>query len=195
VRRVDSGHSLIEALFAVSLIGLFVVAAVPAFASIQRRAALRNASAEMRSVFHSARSRAITRGANAGLKFIQIGGEWHFALYDDGDGDGIRNDDIRSGVDRSAGPPRPVLPMDRKVRIGLLNETIRDPDGALMPPTASPVRFGTSTICSFSPLGQASSGTIYVTDRGRDLYAIRVFGGSARIRVIRYNRDSRKWEK
>jgi len=193
VSRHQRGFSLMELLTVVSIIGLIVAVAVPSFLNLRRRAALRAASAELRTQFHLARSRAISRNVNCGLKFLLLGGEWHFAVYQDGDHDGVRNDDIKSGKDRLVARPRVVFPTSRAVTIGLLNVAIKDPDGDLLSPKKSPVVFNKSAICSFSPLGESSSGTIYLTDRGLDLYAVRVYGASAKIRVLRYVRGTGKW--
>lgn len=193
MRRHQYGYSAIELLVVVAIIGTIVTAAVPSFFNLQRSAALRAASAEIRSIFHLARSRAIARGTNCGLKFVRLGGEWHFAIYDDGDRDGVRNDDIRRGVDRLVSPPRIVFPPSRAVTIGLLAETVRDPDGKRLPPSRSPVHFNRSAICSFSPLGSSTPGTIYLTDRNGGLYAVRVYGTTAKIRVLRYERKTRRW--
>lgn len=187
------GYSLAEMLVTLAIIGLFSLIAVPAFGSMQRKMALRAATQELRSIFHVARMRAIARGRHAGLKFLQVGGEWTFAMYDDGDGDGLRNDDISRSVDKLVAPPRVVLPESRAITIGLLNYTIKDPDGDDLVPDDSPVQFGRSQLCSFSPFGESSPGTIYITDRGRDLWAVRVYGATAKIRVTRYDRDRRKW--
>ena len=191
--RHQRGFSLMELLTVVSIIGLFVAVAVPSFLNLRRRAALRAASAELRTQFHLARSRAISRNVNCGLKFLLMGGQWHFAVYQDGDHDGVRNDDIKSGKDWLVARPRVVFPSSRAVTIGLLNVAIKDPDGDLLSPKKSPVVFNKSAICSFSPLGESSSGTIYLTDRGLDLYAVRVYGASAKIRVLRYVRGTGKW--
>ena len=191
--RHQRGFSLMELLTVVSIIGLIVAVAVPSFLNLRRRAALRAASAELRTQFHLARSRAISRNVNCGLKFLLLGGEWHFAVYQDGDHDGVRNDDIKSGKDWLVARPRVVLPSSRAVAIGLLGVTIKDPDGDLLSPKKSPIVFNQSAICSFSPLGQSTSGTIYITDRGTDLYAVRVYGASAKIRVLRYVKATGKW--
>jgi type II secretory pathway pseudopilin PulG len=193
VRKSDSGHSLLEVVVVLAIIGAVVLSAMPAFASIQRRSALRAASAEMRSIFHLARSRAIARGRNAGVRFVKIGPNWYFTIYDDGDGDGIRTEDISRGVDRPVGPPQLVFGASRIVSIGLPESTILDPDGDRLLPTASPVQFGRSAICSFSPLGQSSPGTVYLSDRDRGVYAVRVYGTTAKIRVLRYEPSTRKW--
>ena len=56
-----------------------------------------------------------------------------------------------------------------------------------------PVRFGRSDLVSFSPVGSASSGTLYVTD-GRDgLFAIVLYGPTSRLRVWRFRPLERRW--
>lgn len=191
--RRQTGFSLIELVAVVSIVAIIVLISIPAFGSMRRQMAVRAASAELRTIFHLARSRAIARGRNCGLKFLQVDGEWKFALYDDGDGDGVRNDDINRGVDKMARPPRSVFPQSRIVTIGLLDIPIRDPDGDRMRIDASPVAFNRSAICSFSPVGEATPGTIYITDQGRNLWAVRVLGATARVRMLRYDGGAQRW--
>ena len=188
------GFSLAELLTAIAILGIFVSISVPAFLNYQRQTAVRIATAEIRSVFHLARSRAIARHKNSGLQFTAASAEWRYALCDDGDGDGVRNDDLDKGIDRCVESPRPVVRESRFASIGLPPDAIVDPDGDALKPTASPVQFGNSRICSFSPIGQSTSGTIYLTNRNGDVYAVRVLGTSAKIRVLRYNRTNGKWE-
>ncbi len=193
MRKRTSGYTLMELLVTISIIGLFLAFTVPTFTSLRRRAMLRAASDDLRSVFHLARSRAIARSTNCGLKFVQLAGVWHYSIYDDADGDGVRNDDIRKGVDKLVKPPRVVFPTSPIVTIGLLPMSIRDPDGDLLKPNGSPVRFNNSAICSFSPRGESTPGTIYITDRMSDIYAVRVYGATAKIRVLRYDRGTGRW--
>ena len=124
------------------------------------------------------------------MKFLLIGGQWHFAVYDDGDGDGVRNDDIKSGKDIPLSPPRVVFPEARNVTIGLIDVAVKDADGD---PVKSAVTFNNSTICSFSPIGESTPGTIYITDSDGDLWCVRVYGASAKIRTLRYDREKKKW--
>lgn len=193
MRQASRGYSLAELLTVVAILGITVLVAVPAFGSLRRRSAVRVASYELRSVFHEARSRAIARHANVGVRFINVEGTWMLAIFDDGDGDGVKSDDILLGVDPVWSLPRHVLPESNLAQIGLLDETIKDPDGDKLPPTKSPVQFGRTQICSFSPMGESTPGTIYLTDRAGELYAVRVYGATAKMRIVRYDAARRKW--
>ena len=51
--------------------------------------------------------------------------------------------------------------------------------------TSDPIRFGSSNMLSFSPLGTATPGTLYLAGEGI-LAAVRVNGGSARVRLMIY---------
>src|SRR5688500_2571304 len=176
-----------------ALIGLFVGVTAVSFANMQRRAALRTAAGQLRTIFHLARSRALMRASNSGVKFFQAGGEWRYAIYDDGDGDGGRNDDIDRRIDRRVTLPRRALTESEAVTSGLLGRTIRDRDGDRLLPTASPIHFDRSAICSFSPFGESTPGTIYLTDRREELYAVRVYGTPAKVRTLRYDAPSQTW--
>lgn len=194
-RHSERGLTLIEVLICIAILGMIASVTFPAMMNLQRRAAARNATAEIRAIFFNARMRAIARGRNCGVKFTSAPDGWHYAIYEDGDGDGVRNEDIASGVDRLVQSSRRVLTAEeRRATIGLLPFTIKDPDGDPLPPTKSPVNFNNSTICSFTPVGESTPGTIYISDMLSQLYAVRVFATSARIRVLRWNNGKLKWE-
>jgi Tfp pilus assembly protein FimT len=182
-------------LIGIAIIGMIASVTFPAMLNLQRRAAAHNATAEIRAIFFSARMRAIARSRNCGLKFTKASDGWHYAVYDDGDGDGVRSDDITSGVDKLVQSSRRVLAAEeQRATIGLLPMKMVDPDGDPLLPTKSPVNFNNSTICSFTPVGESTPGTIYITDSLTQLYAIRVRADSARIRVLRWNNGKQKWE-
>lgn len=187
------GFTLIELLTVMAIVGLFAAVVTPSWMSLRRRAAVRSAANEIRAVFHLVRSRAVARGANSGVKFTRAGTEWQFAVYDDGDGDGVRNDDIRDGIDLLVQPARYLNQQPQLASVSLPSVPIIDPDGARMAPGASAVQFNRSTICSFTPIGQATPGTIYLTDAAGEVYAVRVLGASARLRLLRYVASTRKW--
>lgn len=188
------GFSLLEVLAVVAIIAIIALCAAPSFGSYRRRASVVSQANELREIFRAVRSRAIARSSHAGVKFVRSGEQWTYALYDDGDGDGIRTDDINSGVDsRYAGPK--VLTQFHLATIALLPYPIRDPDGDPLPPTSSPVQFNRSTICSFAASGTGTPGTIYISDGGGELYAVRVYGASGRVRMLRYDGGRKRWER
>lgn len=191
--RRESGVTLLELIAAVAVIGILALCAVPSFATYRRHASLRAQADQLRSIFRMARSRAIKRNANSGVRFAPRGSQWTFALYDDGDGDGIRSDDIASGVDRCYAAPSVLMPEFHIATIALLPVAIRDPDGDLLPPTASAVQFGRSSVCSFSPTGSGTPGTAYITNTDGEIFAIRVLGASGKVRVLRYDALRKKW--
>ena len=82
------GFSLPELLTAVAILGLISLVSIPAFSSIHRRRAVRAAAGEMRGIFGVTRAQAIARSRNVAIKFSQIGGEWQYATYVDGNGNG-----------------------------------------------------------------------------------------------------------
>ena len=186
------GYSLIELLTVVAIIGTIAVCAVPAFANYRRRMSVLAAAEQLRNILRLTRQRAISSNHNVGVKFI-AGREWTYAIYEDGDGDGVRNDDIDRKIDRRLFGPAIVMPSFHIATIGLLKTKVKDPDGDALKPDASPVQFGRSTICSFSPMGSGTPGTIYLIDGGGQLWAARCAGNGGRIRLLRY--DGRKWGK
>lgn len=188
------GWSLVELLTVVALIGTILVVSLPALSNMNRIRAVRAADAELRGVLMEARFRAISESRHIGLRFVEHGNGWAYETYLDGDQDGLRTADIRSGVDVRLDGPKRLLIGSEIVRIGLPSFPIRHPDSRrLMDPSSSPVRFGRSRICSFSPLGSSSSGSIFITDGRLTANAIRVYGPTGRIRTMRYDRESETW--
>jgi len=51
----------------------------------------------------------------------------------------------------------------------------------------------TSALLSFTPVGTASSRTLYVRGRDGSQYAVRVLGATGRTRVLRYAPATRTW--
>jgi Tfp pilus assembly protein FimT len=193
VFKRESGITFVETIVVVAIIGIVALCAVPSFANYRRHASVIAAGNEMRSLLRSVRARAIARGRNAGVKFIHNGNNWTYTLYDDGNSNGMSNADISKGIDRRYFGPAVVMPSFRTASIALLPNTVRDPDGAKLQPTDAALQFGSSTICSFSEEGSGTSGTIYISDGVDQLYAVRVYGATGKVRLLRYDAGRNKW--
>lgn len=190
-----NGFTLIDLLITIAIIGLTLSIAVPQWHAYRRRNAVRTAAAEIRAMFRAARSRAITRGANTAIKFTKGAYDWQYSIYDDGNGNGVHSDEIAKGVDRRVTGPRYIVHDVDLASISIPSSVKVDPDGASMPASASPVQFGTSSMCSFSPVGESTPGTIYLADAAGLAYAVRVSGGTARVHMVRYDPAKKRWEK
>ena len=130
-----------------------------------------------------ARTQAAARGTAIGLRFTQEPAGFTFAVFQDGNGNGIRTADIQSGVDRPSEPPLSLFEQFPGVDIGLSPQS----------PATSAVQLGQTSILTFTPLGTATSGTIYVRDRRGSQWAVRVLGATGRTRVLRYDARTGDW--
>jgi len=186
--------TLVEMLVAVAIVGVIVSIAVPSVQVFRRRAAVRAAGARMRSIVRFARSRAIARHANCAIKFRHDPEGWVWLAYDDGDGDGVRNADIRRGIDPLVRGPETVLEPEGPVWIAMPKFPIPDPSsGRRMDRDARAVRFNRSSLASFSPLGSGTPGTVFLSDGHELVAAIRVTGTTGRVRIEWFDRLTGRW--
>ncbi len=186
------GYSLAEFLVVLILIVISILMVLPSAIAMHKRAAISGAAAEVRGLFALARSKAIARGRNVAIKFLRIDGQWQYAFYEDGNGNGVRNAEILNGTDPMLQPYETVLRGANGGRIGLPRMAVPNPtDSGVIKPSDSPIRFNQSTICSFSPLGSATSGSVFLTDGTDTAAALIVYGPSARIRMMRL--QGRRW--
>jgi hypothetical protein len=193
---LPSGLTSIELVVGVALTGALLAVTATGVFQLQSALAVRSAAAELSAGFLRARAYALTKGISVALKFRKDGGRWEWALFRDGNGNGVRNAEIASGVDRSLGlaivwPRADVIP-------GILKGTpVPDPGspGSTLDRLDDPIRFNSSDLCSFSPLGESTPGSVYLWD-GRDRMAVvRVFGRSAKVRTLFHYRGEKSWRK
>jgi hypothetical protein len=144
------------------------------------------------------RMEAVRRGHSVGIVFQRLDdGTYRFNLHLDGDGDGIRSRDIAAGIDRRFAGPFSIGREFPGVRFGILE---RDRIPAIPPRRGrlgnrgDPIQFGPADIVSFSPRGQSSSGTLYLTDHRRRMGAVVVYGPTVRVRLWNWRDAARRWE-
>lgn len=193
-----AGFQLYEALVVVAITGLVTVLGLPGVLGWTRATRLRVAAAEVAAALRTARSQAIRRGTRVGVKFSVPDGERiSWALYGDGDGDGVRSADVEAGVDPALGSDRALAHVGRRVRFGF-------PPGPPPPDPSNPsrrldrlddpLRLGRSDIASFNEMGEGTSGSLYLTDGLRGLVVVRVFGRTGKIRILTYEPDLLTWK-
>lgn len=176
------GYTLIEILFVVSLIAIVSAIAAPQSLATVDRARAAAAARYLASRMAMARSYAVMRSAHVALWFDQGGSDISFQMFVDGNRNGVRTSDIASRVDRPLDAPARLSDLFSGVAIAVAGAAGSDP-----------VRIGSSNLLSFTPLGTATSGTIYVRGRDGSQFAIRVLGATGRTRVQRYVPRTRTW--
>ncbi len=184
------GFSLVELLVVLAAVLLTVAAAAPHIKAYSDDVHLLGASDEFKGAFRRARSMAINSTGNVAIVFDGEGDQARFAIYRDGDRDGVRRDDILAGVDPLVEPPVPVTGPMAGVSVAI------QPGLPAIPPetgtlSGDAIRFGASNILSFSPLGTATPGTFYLLGRNGRQAAVRVTGGSSRVRTMLW--DGGRW--
>jgi hypothetical protein len=192
----DRGISSVELIVVFALAATLLAATATGAFQLREALSVRSAAAELSFTFARARAFALTRGVAVALKFRRDGGRYEWALYRDGNGNGVRTSEIASRVDRSLALAVPWSRSD--VRPGILRGTpVPDPSspGSPLDRLDDPIRFNNSDLCSFSPAGESTPGSVYLWD-GRDRMAVvRVFGRSAKIRTLYHRRGENDWRK
>ena len=130
----------------------------------------------------AARSLAVMRSANVALRFRRVGSDFTLQMFADTDYDGVRTRDIDARVDRPIGMPVRLSDLFPGVVIGTPG-----------PLGGDAVRIGSSDLLSFTPLGTATPGTIYIRGRDGTQLAVRILGATARARVLRLVARTGEW--
>lgn len=196
-RREHAGYQLVEMAVAFSVSSLLLVLGIPPLMKITARLRVELAASEVASTLRVARAFAVRHSANVGLKFrVYEDGAVTWALYRDGDEDGVLSADIETGVDREVLPEQRLAHLGRAVRFGFPpGRAPRDPSDPRrrLDHLEDPIRFNRSDIASFSDLGGSTPGSIYLTDGNRFLSTVRVFGGTGKVTKLAYDVEHEIW--
>jgi Tfp pilus assembly protein FimT len=177
-----SGYSLIDLLFATALIAILSAIAVPQSLAGVDRARAASAARYLASRMAVARSQAVMRSTHVALRFEGQPPGITFRTFADGNRNGVLATDIAAGLD---------APLDTAVLLADLYSGVAiavEGDAG-----SDPVRLGASNLLSFTPLGTATSGSVFVRGRDGSQFAIRVLGATGRARVERFIVRSRTW--
>ncbi|HKQ60889.1 MAG TPA: hypothetical protein VJS92_06340 [Candidatus Polarisedimenticolaceae bacterium] len=190
------GASLLELLAVLALAGMAAAVAVPALAHLRSAGRVAAGARLLAIELHAARWKSVTRRVHHGLFFERDGRGWRWREVRDGNGNGVRTAEVRSGVDPTLGGPYRLEQRIEGVRLGFpaVSALPAIPPGTgRLANLTDPIQFGSSDVVSFSPAGASSSGTLYLTD-GQTLYAVVLFGPTTRVRVWRYDAAGRRWK-
>ena len=193
----QSAFHILEVVVVLALLLVAASLGFPAVLSATRELRVHLATQELVGTLRLARSYAIRHSTKVAVKFrTRENGSVTFGLYRDGDGDGVRNKDIDSGVDIQVQRPRALAHMGRFVGFGFppdIEPTDPSSPGRPLGRLDDPIRFNRSDLASFGPLGTSTPGSLYVTDGRGLLSVVRVLGRTGRVRVLRYDSDERVW--
>ncbi len=191
------GFNLIELVAVLAVLACLLGIGAPPLLRSSGDLRLHLAAEEMVTALRLARMYAVRHSANVAVKFrTAANGEVTYTLYRDGDGDGVLNRDIDAGVDPEVAPPQRLAQLGRGYGFGFPpGPAPRDPSSPQrrLDHLDDPIRFNDSDLASFSSLGTATSGSLYLTDGVKRLAAVRVFNRTGKIRVLTYDSEKQVW--
>src|SRR4051812_33109085 len=139
------GFTLPEVLLAVAITTIVLGMSVPMTASALDEIRTSMAARYIEGRIMNARMLAVKRSASVALRFEAGGGEYGFAEYLDGNGNGIRSAEITAGVDPQLAPRQLLRDQFPLVVFGL-RAGIPDVDGLRSTAEGDGIRIGTSRI-------------------------------------------------
>jgi hypothetical protein len=180
--RRDAGYSLIELMFVlglmVTLAGIAIPQILAALDDYQAYGAVRYMSGRL----HETRMMAVTRTVNTAMRFTSTGRSYAYAVYLDGNRNGVRSADISDGVDPEIQKQERLADLFPGVDFGAVPDLPSVEPGS-PPPGDDPV----------SALGTSTPGSLYIRGRRDAQYAVRLFGQTGKIRVLKFNPRTRTW--
>lgn len=183
---------MIDLVMAVGLTITAAATAVPQTLAGLEEARVAGAARYLSARFYDARIEAVTRSAEVALRFTSTPAGYVYAVYADGNGNGVLTHDIERNIDHQIHPPEQLSSQFSGVDLGTL-PGLPAIDAGSQAPGSDPIKFGASDMVSFGALGNSSSGTVYIRGRGNSQYAVRVAGTTARVRIFRFDARSRRW--
>jgi type II secretory pathway pseudopilin PulG len=165
-------------MFVVSVMAILAAMAIPETLAGIERSRTQSAARYLAARLALVRTQAVARSTNVALQFVADGATYSMAAYRDGNGNGVRTADIAAGIDPLVDVPIRFSDLFPQVSLFL-----NDPADAAV----------ADALMSFSPIGTASSRTLYVRGRDQSQYAVRVLGVTGRTRLLRYVAATRQW--
>jgi type II secretory pathway pseudopilin PulG len=186
------GYSMLELVFVLAVIATLTGVAVPNLTAALDEHRTAAAARYLAARIQRTRIEAVKRSANTAIQFVQAGAGYTYSVYVDGNGDGVRTQDIADGIDERLGVVEGLGDNFPGVDIGVIPALPAIETGG-PPPGTTPIRLGVGNLLSYSPTGSSSSGTVYLHGQKGTQYAIRILGDTGRARILEFDRRRRKW--
>jgi hypothetical protein len=187
------GAALIDVIFAAALCGLMAAIAVPVVGGTLERERTIVGTQYLAGQLQRARLESLKRARSVAVRIEIVGDRTQLRLFADGNGNGVLQRDIDRGLDP---PLTPLAWLDDQARdISLrINQPIADVSGSSsLEPGDDPLRIGNTALLTFTAIGSATNGTLYVAAQRGPQMAIRVFGATGRVRVLMFDTQTRQW--
>jgi type II secretory pathway pseudopilin PulG len=189
----DRGYTLIDTVCAVVVCTIMGAIVVPVIGGTLDRERTIIATQFVAGQLQRARLEALKRARMVAVHLVIAGERTSIQLFVDGDGDGVRQHDIDHGIDPPLAPQEFVDDRSRGMSLRI-NQSVVDIGGAgELAAGDDPLRIGNTALLAFSPLGSSTSGTLYIAGHRGPQMAIRVFGGTGRVRVMTFDAQTRQW--
>jgi type II secretory pathway pseudopilin PulG len=186
-----SGYSLVEIVFVLGLMATLSAIAIPELHAGLDDYRAAGSVRYLTTRLARARMDAVARSRDVAVRFTLDAHGWSYAVYEDGNGDGVRTRDILGGTDIELVPPE-------RLSANFPGVTFAVPVG--LPPVESgsptdgdPLKLGAGNLLSFSAHGTSSSGSVYVRGRNGSQYVIRAFGETGKVRALKFDARTRRW--
>jgi type II secretory pathway pseudopilin PulG len=187
-----AAFTLVELLFAMGVAATLAAVTIPQIAASMDEVRAAAAARLVAATLQQTRMEAVRRGRATAVRFRPAGDGYEFAVYVDGNRNGVRAADIAAGRDPQVRPPQRLPDAFPGVDFGAV-AGLPAVDASGPPPGADPIRLGASDMVTFTPLGTATTGSLYVRGKHEAQYVVRVFGETGKTRLLKFNRRSGTW--
>ena len=191
--RDERGFTLIDTVVTAGLCTVMGAMALPMIGRSMERERTIIGTQYLAGQMQRARMESLKRARAAAVRLELVDERCAVQVFVDGDGDGVLQRDIDAGIDPALTPMEFLDVHARHVTLRI-NQPVTDAGGSgSLAPGDDPLRIGASALLSFSPFGSATAGTVYVAAPRGPQMAIRVFGGTGRVRILTFDAQARQW--
>jgi Tfp pilus assembly protein FimT len=187
------GFALVDVLAATGISLVMAGVAVPVVGGTLEREHTLVGAQYLAAQVQRARLESLKRSVAVAVRVEMLDGRTSVQLFADGNGNGVLQKDIDRQVDPALTMAEWLEDRGRGVSLQINQAIVAVGAGTNLAAGDDPLRIGNSSLVSFSPLGSATSGTMYVAARRGPQMAIRIYGASGRVRVLIFDAQARQW--